>query len=140
MNSNKHSARRSAGHPTSRSTGRPDPLAALASAVDQLAAQNLDGLPDAVAAEQVLALRRLLDRLEGHWLKELATVEARGAAGAEDGIQAPSTAGWLRNRLRMGATAATSQVRTARALFRGPLTQTGQAVIDGAIAPRMPAC
>jgi hypothetical protein len=92
MNSNKHSARRSAGHPTSRSTGRPDPLAALASAVDQLAAQNLDGLPDAVAAEQVLALRRLLDRLEGHWLKELATVEARGAAGAEDGIQAPSTA------------------------------------------------
>ncbi|MFL6217694.1 MAG: DUF222 domain-containing protein [Actinomycetes bacterium] len=100
-----------------------------------MAAQNLDGLPDAVAAEQVLALRRLLDRLEGHWLKELATVEARGAAGAEDGIQAPSTAGWLRNRLRMGATAATSQVRTARALFRGPLTQTGQAVIDGAIAP-----
>lgn len=135
MNSNTHSTRRSAGHPTSRSTGRSDPLAALASAVDQLAAQNLDGLPDAVAAEQVLALRRLLDRLEGHWLKELATVEARGAAGAEDGIQAPSTAGWLRNRLRMGATAATSQVRTARALFRGPLTQTGQAVIDGAIAP-----
>lgn len=135
MNSNTHSTRRSAGHPTSRSTGRPDPLAALASAVDQLAAQNLDGLPDAVAAEQVLALRRLLDRLEGHWLKEPATVDARGAAGAEDGIQAPSTAGWLRNRLRMGATAATSQVRTARALFRGPLTQTGQAVIDGAIAP-----
>lgn len=135
MNSNTHSTRRSAGHPTSRSTGRSDPLAALASAVDQLAAQNLDGLPDAVAAEQVLALRRLLDRLEGHWLKEPATVDARGAAGAEDGIQAPSTAGWLRNRLRMGATAATSQVRTARALFRGPLTQTGQAVIDGAIAP-----
>jgi hypothetical protein len=47
-------------------------------------------LPDAVAAEQVLKLRRPMDRLEGHWLKALAAVDARGAAGAEAGIQAPS--------------------------------------------------
>ena len=45
-----------------------------------------------------------------------------------------STAGWLRNRLRMGANAAHSCVRTARALFRGPLTATAQAVVDGEIS------
>jgi hypothetical protein len=50
----------------------------------------------------VLALRGLLERLEGQWLRELAAVDARGAAGAEQGTQAPSTAGWLRGRLRAG--------------------------------------
>ena len=50
---------------TTCSAGRPDRLAALAAAVDDLAAQDLDGLPDAVRAERVLVLRRLLDRLEG---------------------------------------------------------------------------
>jgi hypothetical protein len=112
MDSNTHSA--------GRSTGQPDGLAALATAVQDLAAQDLHGLPDATLAEGVLQLRRLVDRLEGHWLKELADLDARGAAGAEDGVQAGSTAGWLRARLRMGATTAHSSVRTARALFRGP--------------------
>jgi hypothetical protein len=84
------------------STGQPVGLAALTAAVEELAAQDLSGLPDAVRAERVLGLRRLLDRLEGHWLAELAAVDARGAAGAEDDVQAGSTAGWLRARLRMG--------------------------------------
>jgi hypothetical protein len=57
-------------------------------------------------------------------LDELAGVDACGAAGADRGQPAPSTAGWLRNRLRMGAGAARDAVRTARALFRGPLPQT----------------
>jgi Domain of unknown function (DUF222) len=116
------------------STGTPEGLAALAAAVDGLAAQDLDGLSDAVRAERVLGLRRLLDRLEGHWLRELAGVDARGAAGAEEGVPAPSTAGWLRVRLLMGATAAGSLVRTARALFRGPLTATAQALTDGELS------
>jgi hypothetical protein len=120
---------------TGRPAGRPDGLAALAAAVEGLAAQDLDGLADAVRAERVLALRRLLDRLEGHWLAELAAVDARGAAGAEQGIQAPSTASWLRTRLRMGAGAASSLVRTARTLFRGPLTATATALTDGDISP-----
>ncbi len=100
----------------------------------QLAAQDQDGLPDATLAEPVLELRRLLDRLEGHWLAELATVDARGAAGADQGIPAPSTASWLRNRLRMAAGAAHSSVRTARALFRGPLTHTAQALVHGELS------
>src|SRR5215208_7723923 len=121
------------------SDGSADGLTALAAAVEQLAAQDLDGLSDAVRAERVLVLRRLLDRREGHWLAELAAVDARGAAGAEEGVQVGSTAGWLRQRLRMGAGAAASAVRTARALFRGPLPQTGQALTDGELSPTHPA-
>jgi Domain of unknown function (DUF222)/HNH endonuclease len=116
------------------STGTPDPLAALAAAVDGLAAQDLDGLPDATRAERVLVLRRLLDRLEGHWLQHLATVDARGGAGAEQGQQAGSTAAWLRARLQMGAGVASGWVRTARALFRGPLTATAKALCAGELS------
>jgi hypothetical protein len=112
-----------------------DGLTALAAVIEQLAAQDRGGLSDAVRAERVLVLRRLLDRLEGHWLAELAAVDACGAAGAEDGVQVGSTAGWLRTRLRMGANTAHSAVRTARALFRGPLAHTATALTDGELSP-----
>ena len=73
--------------------------------------------------------------------RDLAAVDARGAAGAEQGVQAGSTAGWLRARLRMSAGTAASLVRTARALYRGPLTGTAQALADGEPSPRpMPRC
>ena len=62
-------------------------------------------------------------------------MDAGGAAGAEDGVQASSTAGWLRRRLRMGAGAASSSVRTARALFRGPLVATAKALTNGDLSP-----
>ena len=126
MDSNTHSAR----HPGRES----DWLAALAAVADGLAAQDLDRLSDAVLADRVLELRRLLDRLDGHWHKELAAVDGRGAAGAEAGQQVGSTAGWLRNRLRLSASAASRAVRTARALFRGPLSATAQAVCDGELS------
>jgi Domain of unknown function (DUF222) len=115
--------------------GPPDDLATLAAAVDGLAARDLTGLAVGVRAERVLVLRRLLDRLEGHWLKELAAVDARGAAGADQGTPAPSTASWLRGRLRLGAGAAASAVRTARALVRGPLSGTAQALCAGESSP-----
>jgi hypothetical protein len=79
----------------------------------------------------VLALRGLLERLEGHWLRELAAVDTRGAAGAEDGTRADSTAGWLRRRARLGATDAHQRLRLARALHRGPLTGTARALAAG---------
>src|SRR4029453_443351 len=91
----------------------PEGLGALAADVDALAPQDLTGLPVGVRAQWILALRRLLDRQEGYWLRELAAVDACGAAGANQGVQAPSTASWLPGRLRMGAGAATSVVRTA---------------------------
>src|SRR5215207_10224208 len=114
MDSNTHSTQ-----PPGQQPGGPPPrLASLTAAVEELAAQDLDRLADAALAAQVLELRRLLDRLEGHWLHQLAAVDGRRAAGAEAGQQAGSTAAWLRNRLRLGAGTA-SAVRTARALFRG---------------------
>jgi Domain of unknown function (DUF222) len=116
-------------------TDGPGGLAALAAVVDDLAAQDLDSLSDPARATRVLALRRLLDRLEGQWLKELAAVDGHGAAGADQDQPAPSTTSWLRNRLRMGTGAATSAVRTARALYRGPLTGTARALTDGEISP-----
>jgi Domain of unknown function (DUF222) len=61
-------------------------------------------------------------------------VDACAAAGADQGTPAPSTASWLRNRLHLGASAATSCVRTARALFAGPLSATAQALCDGELS------
>ena len=75
-------------HPTAEP---PDDLAALTAALDRLATRDRRGLPPAVRAQRVLALRRLADRLEGQWLMELAEVDAAGAP-------APSTASWLRHR------------------------------------------
>jgi hypothetical protein len=70
----------------------------LAAVVEELAADDLTRLTDAAAAERVLLLRRLLDRLEGQWLRELAAVDGRGAAGAEQGEQAtPPSRGWWRS-------------------------------------------
>jgi hypothetical protein len=116
------------------STSEPVELAALEAEVDRLAAQPLDGLTDAALVEGARVMRQQLDRQEGQWLRTLAAVDARGAAGADHGVPAPSTAAWLRNRLRMSASAATSLVRTARALYRGPLTGTGQALVDGELS------
>ena len=116
--------------------GLPADLATLLAAVDGLAsAQDRSGLADPVRAERVQVLRWLGDRVEGQWLAELADVDARGAAGAERGIQEGSTAGWLRRRLRLGAGTASSAVRTARALFRGPLRPTAQALCAGELSP-----
>src|SRR4029453_13601790 len=117
------------------SVGAPARLGALVAAVDGLAAQDLDRLGDAALAEQVVQLRRQLDRLEGHWLGGLAPRGPRGAAGAAHGVQAGSTAGWLRRRLRMGPGTAAGWVRTARALFRGPLAGTAKALTNGELSP-----
>ncbi len=116
------------------STELPVALGPLASAVEALAEEDLTRLPDAHAAQRVLALRSLMERLEGQWLRELAAVDARGAAGAEQGVQAPSTAGWLRRRARLGAADAHQRLRLARALHRGPLAGTAQALAAGELS------
>src|SRR5215213_1106730 len=138
MDSNTHSAQPAEppeppGSPGSRvgSGG----LAFLTMADQELAAEDLDGLSATALAEGTVALQQAMDRLTGHWLRRLAAVDARGAAGADRGQQAASTAGWLRDRLRMSASTATQSVRTARALFRGPLHQTAQALTDGVLSP-----
>ena len=81
-------------------------------------------LGDGALAERVMALRGLLDRLEGHWLAELADLDARGAAGAEHGVPAASTAAWLRHRLRMGAGTAAGWCAPPAPCTGVPLTGT----------------
>jgi hypothetical protein len=97
-----------------------DRLAALTAALDDLETQDFDGLPHALQVEWLLEVRALLDLLEVQWLRELAAVDARGAAGAEQGQRAASTAAWLCDRLHMDADAAIDSVRIARALFPDP--------------------
>ncbi|HEX2159897.1 MAG TPA: hypothetical protein VHS79_23385, partial [Actinomycetes bacterium] len=65
--------------------------AALADAVEALASQDLGDQTDVALAEEVLALRRLVDRLEGQWLRRVGAVDVRGAAGAEQGQEVGST-------------------------------------------------
>jgi hypothetical protein len=112
-------------------------LTELAAAVDALAAQDLTLVPDAQAATWVLVLRTLLERLQGQWLRALAAVDGRGAGGAEDDTPVPSTAGWLRHRLRLGGAAA-GWVRVARALAAGELSAAHAAVLAGAPTTRRP--
>jgi Domain of unknown function (DUF222)/HNH endonuclease len=116
------------------SDGLPAGLEGLAADIADLAADDPDGLGDGQLAGEVLALRRLADQLEGVWLRRLALVDARGAAGAEAGVQAGSTAGWLRAALRMSPGGACRAVRTARALHRGPLGATAGALAAGEVS------
>jgi hypothetical protein len=135
MDSNTHSTGSVEPRDSLTPPGPPDGLAGLIAVVDELAAQDLERLSATVRAERVLALRQLADRLDGQWLQELAGVDARGAAGADHDQPALSTASWLRTRLRLGTGAAREAVRTARALFCGPLPATAAALTAGAISP-----
>src|SRR6266542_4416920 len=112
----------------------PAGLEGLAATVAELAAGDPDQLGDALLAAQVVALRRLVDQLEGAWLHRLAAVDGRGAAGAEAGTQAPSTTAWLRATCRMSPGFAAQRVRTARALHRGPLAATARALAAGQVS------
>jgi hypothetical protein len=67
------------------STSGPVGLGAVAAELQSLAAHDLDRLTDAALVEGVVRLRRLADGVEGHWLAWLAAVDARGAAGADQG-------------------------------------------------------
>src|SRR6266508_2718753 len=114
--------------------GQPAGLEGLAAAVGEFAADDLDQLGDALLAAQVVAVQRLGDQLDADWLRRLAAVDARGAAGAEVGASAPSTAGWLRATTRMSPAGAGQRVRTARALHRGPLAATAAALAAGEVS------
>src|SRR6266536_2319927 len=114
--------------------GLPAGLEGLAAAVGEFAADDLDQLGDALLAAQVVAVQRLGDQLDADWLRRLAAVDARGAAGAERGASAPSTQGWLRATTRMSPAAAGQRVRTARALHQGPLVATAAALAAGEVS------
>src|SRR6266511_2221333 len=92
------------------STEPPVGLAALESVVEALAARDLTRLTDGQAAARVLALRGLLERLEGQWLRQLAPrppggarrrlqlPELRPAAGLVRGAPSSPLAAWRADR------------------------------------------
>jgi hypothetical protein len=63
------------------SLGRPEDLAGLAAVLDHLQAEDLDQLTDTALTQATLTLQRWRDCLDGQWLRCLAAVDARGAAG-----------------------------------------------------------
>src|SRR6266545_2303561 len=126
--------------PEGLSAGAPAGSAGLAAALDWLGAAvaNLAAVDPAQEADLplatgVLAARRLLDQAEGAWLRLLAAADTRGAGGAEQGLFAP-TAAWLRSQCLMSPALATQRVRTARALYRGPLPTVAAALAAGDVS------
>ena len=101
----------------------------LVHAVDALQLADDSALPDAVLCDQVMALRRQIDRLESMFTSQVGLMHERGAASTEGYI---STAAYLRHACKMTAGAARGRLDTAALLIDWPLVAT--AFADGAIS------
>lgn len=94
-----------------------DPLGSLRAAVDDLAHEQVDGVSDSVLEEQLVAVRRQIDRLEAEFCRRLRRFErARGYASSG----AATVVSWLRTACRMSAPAAHERVEVARAMEAYP--------------------
>lgn len=93
---------------------------ALTSAIDRLAAESLDWISDVALGEQVVALSRVVDRLEAEMCRRIARYdELLGPMG--DG--AASLSSWLRLKCRQSTAAATQHAEIARQLPNLPITE-----------------
>jgi Domain of unknown function (DUF222) len=105
----------------------PAPLSALShvgAAVDALAGDDVERLSDDALREDLVALRRHIDRLELEFSRRLRGFDARrGWAGTG----ATSTVGWLRWACRLSTAAAMQHVDVARRLPDLPLTERSAA-------------
>ena len=94
-----------------------DALAVLCAAVDAVAAEEIDGVSAAALEEQIVGVRRQIDRLEAEFCRRLRRFErARGfvASGAATVVS------WLRTACRMSAPAAHERVEVAHAMETCP--------------------
>jgi len=101
----------------------------LASAIDELAVENLDALDDAQLPDDLVELRRAIDRLEAEWLRRVAVFDRRGAWQKDGALSAPA---WLRHRCRLSPGAAQERVTVARRLA-DDLLETAAALATGEI-------
>jgi hypothetical protein len=85
----------------------------LASAIDELAADDLDEIAPWTVGDEIVELARERERLDAQLLRRLRRFDASGA-WAEDGSL--STRAWLRRHCRMAPGAAAERVRVARRL------------------------
>ncbi len=90
----------------------------LGDAVDVLAAQPIDGLSDDALGEDLVDIRRQIDRLEGQFLRRLHRFDSNKGALADGAV---STVSWLRARCRVTAKLAAHRVRMCRVLAELPL-------------------
>ena len=111
--------------------GRP-PVGRLGGALDQLAGEELAGLPVAALGEDVVALGVARNRLEAEFARRLVAFDRGGGAAAAG---AASTAAWLRHRARLAPGPAAAWVRTARRLA-DDLTASAAALAAGAVSVR----
>jgi hypothetical protein len=94
-------------------------MSELATAIDGLAAVDIDGLPAAALGVHIRAMMRERNRLDGQIERALAVFDQRGCCSTDG---APSTASWLRGRCRISGGEASGRVRTARTLRDLPAT------------------
>jgi hypothetical protein len=85
----------------------------LSTAVDALAAESLEGLPDSALGNDIVDIRREIDRLEGECLRRLHRFDRSHGALAEGAV---STVSWLRVRCGVTGAVAAHRVRMARVL------------------------
>jgi hypothetical protein len=92
-------------------------MSGLGSAIDELAGEDLDATPQAALADDLIEIRRAIDRLEAEWLRRLRVFDARGAGDDDDVL---STQCWLRRHCALTPGAARERVSVARRLAESP--------------------
>jgi Domain of unknown function (DUF222) len=100
----------------------------LGSAIDELAAEDLDATPTAVLADDLVELARARERLDAEWMRRLAVFDARRGADDDDVL---STECWVRRHCGLTPGAARERVSLARRL--GELPETAAAFAAGEI-------
>ncbi|MEO7744712.1 MAG: DUF222 domain-containing protein, partial [Actinomycetota bacterium] len=104
-------------------------LVAVRNAVNVLQAEDLHGVDGGSLLTDVAEMRRLVDQVEGEWLRRVGEVHARGVAQV---VGAGSTKAFLRGTCLVSPAEASRAVATATAL-RSTCEATAQAVATGAI-------
>lgn len=89
----------------------------LANDVDNLAQESIDQLPDSALGDDLVGIRRQMDRLEAQFLRRLHRFDRNHGAAAEGAV---STVSWLRGRCGITARSAVHRVRMARVLAELP--------------------
>lgn len=93
------------------------PSNSLAVAVESLVSESIDRLPDSALGEDLVDIRRQIDRLEGEFLRRLHRFDASHGALADGAV---STVSWLRARCGVTAKTAAHRVGMARVLAELP--------------------
>ncbi|MHB8718088.1 MAG: HNH endonuclease signature motif containing protein [Candidatus Dormibacteria bacterium] len=95
------------------------PIDELVSAVDALAGESIDAHGTHALGDDLVALRRQVDRLEAQFSRRLHRFDRNHGAQGEN---SPTTVSWLRSACGLTVNAAVDRVRIARTLDQLPMT------------------